>query len=108
VCINEKSANLRKDILETANILRNSVSKMRAQLENKSEENKRLNEEVRKGTEEMARMRDSQPVRLVAPSLDHMQQTPRRGARRVPPSAGRRRKFLWEAPEDEGYLNGTK
>jgi hypothetical protein len=81
---------------------------MRAQLENKSEENKRLNEEVMKGTEEMARMRDSQPARHVAPSLDHMQQTSRRGARRVAPSAGRRRKPLSEAPKDKGDLNGTK
>jgi len=44
---------------------------MKTQLKNKSEENKKLSKEFMKVTEEMARMRNSQPVIQVAPSLDH-------------------------------------
>jgi hypothetical protein len=45
---------------------------MKAQLENKSEENKKLSEEVMEVTEEMAGRRDSQPARQEAPSLDYI------------------------------------
>jgi hypothetical protein len=55
-----------------------------------------------KVTEEMARMTDGQPARHVAPSLDHMQQTVRYGARQVPPSEGRRGKLFSEVLKDEG------
>jgi hypothetical protein len=52
--------------------------------------------------EEMARVRVSQSVRQVAPSLDHKQQTSRSGARTVSPSEGRRRKLFLEVLKDEG------
>jgi regulator of replication initiation timing len=96
VTVTEKSGNLRKDlkkdILENVSTLRKVFSKMKTQIENKSEENKKLRNEVMKVTEEMARRRDSQPVRHEAPSLDSMQQTVRHGARQVLPSEGRREK----------------
>jgi hypothetical protein len=74
---------------------------MKTRLETKSGENKKLREEVMKVAEEMVRMRDSQPVRKVARSLDHMQQTSRSEARQVPPSDGRRRKLFVEVLKDE-------
>jgi hypothetical protein len=106
VSITEKSGNLRKDlkkdILETVSTLRKVFSKMKTQLENKSVENKKLSEEVMKVTEVMERMKVSQPARQVAPSLDHMQQTSRSGARHVSRSEGRRRKNFLEVLKDEG------
>ena len=64
VSITEKSGNLRKDlkndILESVSTLRQVFSKMKTQLESKSEENKELSKEVMKVMEEMARMRDNQ------------------------------------------------
>jgi uncharacterized membrane protein YgaE (UPF0421/DUF939 family) len=77
VIITEKSGNLRKDLekdILVQNIItqRKVFSKLKTQIENKSEENKTLRDEVMKVTEEMVRMRDSQPVRHEAPSLDHM------------------------------------
>ena len=104
VSITEKSGNLRKDlkndILESVSTLWKVFSKMKTQLETKSGENKKLSEEVMKVTEEMVRMRDGQPARQVAPSLDHMQQTSRSQARQVPPSDGRRKLFA-ELLKDE-------
>jgi hypothetical protein len=83
--------------------LKKVFSKIKTQIEDKREENKKkLSEEVIKVTEEMARMRDSQPARHVAPSLDHMQQTSRSGARPMPPSEGRRRKLFSEVLKDKG------
>jgi uncharacterized membrane protein YgaE (UPF0421/DUF939 family) len=84
VIITEKSENLRKDLkkhilFENIIPLRKVFSKLKTQIENKSEENKTMTDEVMKVTEEMVRMRDSQPVRHEAPSLDHMQQTVRHG-----------------------------
>jgi hypothetical protein len=82
--------------------LKKVFSKIKTQIEDKREENKKkLSEEVRKVTEEMARMRDSQLARQVAPSLDHVQQTSRSGARQIPPSEGRRRKLFSEVLKDE-------
>jgi len=105
VSITEKSGNLRKDlkndILESVRTLRKVFSKMKTQLETNSGENKKLSEKFMKVTEEMVRMRDSQPARQVAPSLDHMQQTSRSEARQVPPSDGRRRKLFAEVLKDE-------
>jgi regulator of replication initiation timing len=95
VSITEKSGNLRKDlknILENVSTLRKVFSKMKTQIENKSEENKKLRNEVIKVMEEMARRRDSQPVSHEAPSLDNMQQTIRHRARQVLLSEGRRDK----------------
>ena len=111
VSITEKSGNLRKDlkndILESVRTLRKVFSKMKTQLETNSGENKKLSEKFMKVTEEMVRMRDSQPARQVAPSLDHMQQTSRSEAQQVPPSDGRRRKLFSELLKDE-TTNGTK
>jgi peptidoglycan hydrolase CwlO-like protein len=63
VSITEKSGNLRKDlkndILESVSTLRKIFSKMKAQVESKSEEIKKLSEEVMKVTEEIARRRNS-------------------------------------------------
>jgi hypothetical protein len=105
VSITEKSGNLRKDlknnILESVSTLRKIFSKMKALVESKSEENKKLSQEVMKVTEEMARRRDSQSARQMAPSLDCMQQTSRSGARQVLPSEGRRKLFS-EVLKDEG------
>ena len=104
VSITEKSRNLRKDlknnILESVSTLRKVFSSMKTQLETKSGENKKLSEEFMKVTEEMVRMRDSQPATQVAPSLDHMQQTSRSEARQVPPSDGRIRKLFAEILTD--------
>jgi hypothetical protein len=46
-------------------------------------------------------MRDSRPAGHVAPSLDHKLQTPRSGARQVPPSEGGRRKLFSEVLKGE-------
>jgi hypothetical protein len=75
---------------------------MKTQLENKSKENKILNKEVMKVTEEMARMRDSQSVRQVAPYPTHKQQTPRSRSRPVPPSEGKKIKLFSEVMKDGG------
>jgi hypothetical protein len=75
---------------------------MKTQIESKSRENKKLRDEVMKVTEEMAKIRDGQPARHEAPSLDHMQQTVRHGARQVLPSEGRRGKLFSEMLKDKG------
>jgi len=54
---------LKNNILESVSTPRKIFSKMKTQLENKSEENKKLSKEVMKVMEEMAKMRDSQPER---------------------------------------------
>jgi regulator of replication initiation timing len=92
VSITEKIGNFRKDmkkdILESVSTLRREFSQLILQLENINEEHKKLREEVKNATEEMARRRDSQSVRQVAPSLDHLQQYPHGRARQVLPSEG--------------------
>ena len=59
VSITEKSGNLRKDlkkdILESVSTLRKEFSHLKIQLENVNKERKKLREEVKKATEEMAR-----------------------------------------------------
>jgi hypothetical protein len=47
-------------------------SQLKIQLETVNKECKKLREEVKNATEEMARRRDSQPVGQVATSLDHV------------------------------------
>jgi hypothetical protein len=59
---------------------------LKNQLENVNEKNKNLREEVKKAKQETARRRDIQRVGQVAPSLDHIQQSPRGGVRQVLPS----------------------
>jgi len=54
---------LKKDILESVSTVRRVFSKMKTKLENKSEENKKLSEEVMKTTEDMAIMRNNQQAR---------------------------------------------
>ena len=65
VSITGKSGNLRKDlkknILESVSTLRKEFSQLKIQLETVNKECKKLREEVKNTTEEMAR-RDSQPV----------------------------------------------
>ena len=84
VSITEKSGNLRKylkkDILESVSTLRNGFSQLKIQLETVNKERKKLREEVKNSTEEMARRRHSQPMGQVAKSLDHVLQSPRDGA----------------------------
>jgi len=105
VSITEKSGNLRKDLkkdsLESVSTLRREFSQSILQLENVNEEHKKLREEVKNATEEMARRRDSQSVRQVAPSLDHLQQYPQSRARQVLPSEGGRRKLYSEMVKNE-------
>jgi hypothetical protein len=105
VSITEKSGNLRKDlkndIPESVSTLRKVFSEMKTQLENKSEQNEKLHEEVMKVRAEMSRKKDSQLSRQLAPSLDHMQQTSRSGERMEPPSEARRRKLFSEVLKDE-------
>ena len=48
---------------------------MKTQLGNRREENKDLIEEFMKVTEEMEKLKNSQPAGQVAPSGDHIQQT---------------------------------
>ena len=52
-------------------------------------------------SEEMASIRDSQSVRQVAPSLDHLQQYPQGRVRQVLPSEGGRRKLYSEMVKNE-------
>ena len=100
VSITEKSGNLRKglnkDILESVSALWREISQLIIQLENVNEERKKIREDVKNATEEMARRRDSQSVRQVAPSLDHLQQYTQGRARQVLPSEGGRRKLYSE------------
>jgi len=95
--ITEKSGNLRKDlkkdILESLSTLRREISQLILQLENVNEEHKKLKEGVKNATEEMARRRDSQSVRQVVPSLDHLQQYPQGRATQVLPYEDERRKL---------------
>ena len=91
---------MKNDILESVSTLRKVFSKMKTQLKNKSEENKKLSKEFMKVTEEMVRMRNSQPVIQVAPSLDHKQEISRSEAQPVPPSEGRRKKLFVEVLKD--------
>jgi len=74
---------------------------MKTQLESRSEENKKLSQEFMKVTEEMERLKDSQPVRQVVSSREHMQQTSRSGPRQAPPSEAGRRKLFSEVLKDE-------
>jgi len=105
VSITEKSGNLRKDlkkdILESVRTLRREFSQLIIQLENINKEHKKLREEVKNATEEMARRRDSQSVRQVVPSLDHLQQYPQGRARQVLPSEGGTRKLYSEMVKNE-------
>jgi hypothetical protein len=114
VSINDKRGNLRtdmrQDILESVSTLKKLFAKMKTQLEYKSEENKKLREEVMKIMEETERTR-GQPTRQVTPSLDHRQHTYSGEARLVPRSEVRRRKFFSEVVKDEGskrYRINTK
>ena len=54
-----------------------------------------------KVSEEMERLKDSQPARLFAPSRGHMQQTLTSGARHVLPSDGGRRNFFSKVFKNE-------
>ena len=92
---------LKKDIPESVSTLRKEFSQLIIQLQNVNEEHKELREEVKNATEETARRRDSQSVRKVAPSLFHMQQSPRGGARQVLPSEDGRRKLYSEMVKNE-------
>ena len=111
VSITEKSGNLRKDlrndILESVCALRKAFSKIKTHLENKNEENKKLNEEVRITTQNLARMRDSRPAGQVTPSLDHTLQTPRSGERQVPASERGRRKLFADVLKGESSRRYT-
>jgi hypothetical protein len=104
VSITERSGNLRKDlknnILESVSTLK-VFSQLIIQLQNVNEEQKKLKEEVKNATKDLARRRDSQPVRQVAPPLDHFQQYPRAGARQMLPFEGERRKFYSEMVKNE-------
>ena len=104
VIITEKSGNLRKHlnnvILVFISNLREIFSKIKTQLENKYKENKILSKDIMEVNEEMAKFRDSQPVREVTPYPDHKQQTSRSGARPVPPSEGRKRKLFSNLLQD--------
>jgi len=93
---------LKQDILQSVSTLRKLFAKMKTQLENKNKENKKLNEEVMKVTEEMERTSGSHAVRQVAPSLDHMQHTYSGEARQMLPSEDRRRKLFTEVLKDDG------
>ena len=103
--ITEKCGNLRKvlkkDILESISTLRKEFSQLKIQLETVNKECKKLREEIKNGTEEMAKRRDSQLVGQVATSVDHIQQSPRDGARHVLPSEGGRRKLYSDAVKIE-------
>jgi ElaB/YqjD/DUF883 family membrane-anchored ribosome-binding protein len=72
VSITNKSGNLRKDlkqdIIESVSTLRKVLAKMKTVINDKSKENKKLSEEVRKATEETERARDRQPERHETPS----------------------------------------
>jgi len=63
---------LKKDILQSVSTLMKEFSQLKIQLETVNKECKKLREEVKNATEEMARRRDSQPVGQVATSLDHV------------------------------------
>ena len=91
----EKCGNLRKDmvkgLLESISTLRKEFSQLKIQLETVNKERKKLREESKNATEEMAMRRDSQPVGQVATPLDQVLQSSRYGARQVVPSKGGRR-----------------
>jgi predicted nucleic acid-binding Zn-ribbon protein len=76
VSITEKSGNLskdlKKDILVSVSTLRKEFSQLKIQLETVNEEHRKLRDEVKNVTEEMAGRRDSQSVRQVVPTLDHV------------------------------------
>ena len=94
--------NLRQGILQSVNTLRKVFAKMKTQLENKSKENKKLNEDVMEVKEEMERTKDSYSARQVAPSMEHRPHIYSGEARHVLPSEVGRRKLLSDTLKDDG------